>query len=109
MGAQWPPDRIHLDPVGWSQDGTRVVCTSKVGGRFQLATIDTITNERTVIPAPGNNESPCFSPDGSMLAFESDRTGSTQIFITDADGVPHQLTSEGDNHSPTWTGNDTAP
>jgi Tol biopolymer transport system component len=39
-----------------------------------------------------------------MIAFASDRTGTPQIFITDADGVPHQLTSEGKNHSPTWTG-----
>jgi Tol biopolymer transport system component len=38
-----------------------------------------------------------------MLAFASDRTGEPQIFITDADGVPHQLTRDASNHSPTWT------
>jgi TolB protein len=91
------------DEATWTHDGTRLACTTKVGNRFQIATIDTITGEQTVIPGPGNNESPCFSPDGSMLAFASDRTGSPQIFITDADGIPHQLTSEGKNHSPTWT------
>jgi TolB protein len=91
------------DEATWTHDGTRLACTTKVENRFQIATIDTITGEQTVIPGPGNNESPCFSPDGSMLAFASDRTGSPQIFITDADGVPHQLTSEGKNHSPTWT------
>ncbi len=91
------------DEATWAPDGTRVACTTKVGSKFQIATIDTITGDKTVIPGPGNNESPCFSPDGSMLAFASDRTGSPQIFITDADGVPHQLTSEGKNHSPTWT------
>jgi TolB protein len=91
------------DEATWTHDGIRLACTTKVNNRFQIATIDTITGEQTVIPGPGNNESPCFSPDGSMLAFASDRTGSPQIFITDADGVPHQLTSEGKNHSPTWT------
>jgi TolB protein len=91
------------DEATWTHDGTRIACTTKVGGRFQIATIDTVTSRRTVITAPGNNESPCFSPDGSMIAFASDRTGTSQIFITDADGVPHQLTSEGTNHSPTWT------
>ena len=30
-----------------------------------------------------------------MIAFASDRTGDPQIYITDANGVPHQLTSEG--------------
>ena len=91
------------DEATWTHDGTRIACTTKVGSRFQIATINTVTSQRTVITAPGNNESPCFSPDGSMIAFASDRTGTPQIFITDADGVPHQLTSEGKNHSPTWT------
>ncbi len=61
------------DEATWAHDGTRIACTTKVGSRFQIATIDTITGEPTVIPGPGNNESPCFSPDGSMLAFASDR------------------------------------
>jgi Tol biopolymer transport system component len=37
-----------------------------------------------------------------MLAFTSDRVGSPQIYITDADGRPIQLTHEGSNHSPAW-------
>ncbi len=92
------------DEATWTHDGTRIACTTKVGDKFQIATINTVTSQRTVITAPGNNESPCFSPDGTMIAFASDRTGTPQIFITDADGLPHQLTSEGTNHSPTWTG-----
>ena len=96
-------DGTFHDEATWTHDGTRIACTTKVGGRFQIATIDTITGRQTVIPAPGNNETPCFSPDGSMIAFVSDRSGVPQVFITDADGVPHQLTSEGKNHSPTWT------
>jgi TolB protein len=96
-------DGSFFDEATWSGEGTRLACTTKVGNRFQIATIDTVTGEQRVIPGPGNNESPCFSPDGSMLAFSSDRTGTPQIFITDADGVPRQLTREGENHSPTWT------
>jgi len=96
-------DGAFHDEATWTHDGTRVACTTKIKDHFQIATIDIITGQQTVIAAPGNNESPCFSPDGSMIAFVSDRTGSPQIFITDADGVPHQLTSEGKNHSPTWT------
>lgn len=92
------------DEASWAPDGTRIVCTTRDSGTFQIATIDTITGARLVLAGPGNNESPVFSPDGSMLAFSSDRTGTPQIFITDADGVPHQLTSEGTNHSPAWTG-----
>lgn len=96
-------DGSFFDEATWAGDGTRIACTTKVGARFQIATLDIVSGDQRVIAGPGNNESPCFSPDGSMLAFASDRTGTQQIFITDADGVPHQLTSEGTNHSPTWT------
>lgn len=91
------------DETTFAQDGTRVVCTTRINGSFQLATIDIISGERTVIPGPGSNESPTFSPDGSMIAFASSRTGETQIFITDSEGTPHQLTTTGANHSPAWT------
>ena len=94
---------FHDEPT-WAYDGTRIACTTRDEGAFEIATINAVTTERTVIPAPGNNESPCFSPEGSMIAFESDRTGDPQIYITDANGVPHQLTSEGSNHSPSWVG-----
>ncbi len=94
---------FHDEPT-WAYDGTRIACTTRDEGTFQIATIDAVTTDRVVIPAPGNNESPCFSPEGSMIAFESDRSGTPQIYITDANGVPHQLTTEGENHSPTWVG-----
>ncbi len=94
---------FHDEPA-WAPDGIRIVCTTRDDGNFQLATIDTVTGDRIVLRGPGNNESPVFSPDGSLIAFSSDRTGGPQIFITDSDGIPHQLTTDGENHSPTWTG-----
>jgi len=97
-------DGYFHDESTWAYDGTRIACTTRDEGNFQIATIDTVTNERMVIQAPGNNESPCFSPEGSMIAFESNRSGKPQIYITDANGVPRQLTTEGSNHSPTWIG-----
>ncbi len=97
-------DGQFFDEASWSPDGMHVVCTTRVSGKFQLATIDVTSGEVQVLPGPGNNESPVFSPDGSMIAFSSDRSGKPQIYITDAQGLPRQLTSEGSNHSPTWGG-----
>ena len=97
-------DGEFFDEPAWSPDGSHIVCTTRVGGRFQLATIDVATGEVQVLHGPGNNEGPCFSPDGSMIAFSSDRSGRPQVFITDAQGRPRQLTTEGTNHSPTWGG-----
>lgn len=56
-----------------------------------------------------NRESfqPVYSPDGTRLAFASDRTGSYEIFVTGADGKdpPMQLTTFGGAHtgSPSWS------
>jgi len=91
-----------FDEATFAPDGLRLAATTKIGGRFQLCTIDIATGHVTVLPGPGNNESPCFSPDGSMIAFSSDRGGTPQIYVTDADGRPRRLTDQGSNHSPSW-------
>ena len=97
------------DEATVNSDATHIICTTRVNGRFQLAQIDIATGRRTVIHGPGSNESPTFSPEGSMIAFASSRTGQPQVFVTDADGTPHQLTSAGQNHSPAWTGAPNSP
>ncbi len=92
----------YADEAAWGPDGVRIAYTTLVDDRFQIATLDLRTNTRTIIPGPGNNESPCWSPDGTVIAFVSTRTGSKQIFITDPDGRPRQVTTEGNNVAPAW-------
>jgi len=95
-------DDRFADEASWAPDGVRLAYTTWVESRFQIATLDLRTGKREVIAGPGSNESPCWSPDGTMLAFVSNRTGTKQIFITDADGTPRQLTRDGSNLQPTW-------
>jgi TolB protein len=90
------------DEASWAPDGVRIAYTTWVDNRFQIATLDLRTGTREVIAGPGSNESPCWSPDGTMLAFVSNRTGSKQIFMTDAAGAPRQLTRDGNNVQPSW-------
>ncbi|NPV87166.1 MAG: hypothetical protein HPY45_14305 [Anaerolineae bacterium] len=46
---------------------------------------------------------PAWSPDGKRIAFASNRTGSSQIFIMDANGNnPIQITFDGQNDFPIW-------
>jgi len=90
------------DEAAWAPDGVRLAYTTQVENRFQIAILDLRTMTRTVVPGPGSNESPCWSPDGTTLAFVSNRTGRKQIYVTDPDGVPRQLTQEGNNTSPAW-------
>lgn len=99
---QLTTEDTFADEAAWAPDGVRLAYTTMVEGRFQIAVFDMRTGARTVVFGPGSNESPCFSPDGTMLAFVSNRTGSKQIFITDASGQPRQLTREGNNTAPAW-------
>jgi Tol biopolymer transport system component len=48
---------------------------------------------------------PSWAPDGKHIAFESNRTGSLQIFSMLADGSKvQQLTRTGINKAPAWSG-----
>jgi TolB protein len=53
---------------------------------------------------PAIDTTPTWSPGGTQIAFTSDRNGSPQIFIIDADGLNlRKITSESWCDRPTWS------
>ena len=63
-------------------------------GRINQLTVDS-----------GSNEIPSWAPDGRHLTFQSNRTGTDQIYIMLLDGTEvHRITSQGINTSPDWSG-----
>ena len=52
----------------------------------------------------GRNDFPSWSPDGRHVVFQSNRSGSLQIWTMLADGTnPKQLTTSGSNSEPDWS------
>lgn len=63
------------------------------------------TDLRNLTQAPGEDAYPAWSPDGSQIAFASDRDGDYEIFVANADGTGLiQVTDDpGSDTAPAWT------
>jgi Tol biopolymer transport system component len=114
------PDRYENVPA-WSPDGTQIAFASILGGsNADDPNLDLTTMEIYVMNADGTNirqltdnnfvdDAPAWSPDGTRIAFYSDRTGRNQIYVMDSDGRNLQrLTDNNANDaSPAWSPNGT--
>lgn len=83
----------------------RIAFTSSKDGRFNICTISPDGSGLQRVTQEGNNEDPCWSPDGRYLAFSSDREGgSYQIFMANANGHNQNRITflKGNQVSPSW-------
>lgn len=90
---------FNTDPV-FSPDGSKVAFVGRDGGRFDVFVINADKSGLLRITQNmGDNEDPSWSPDGRYLVFSSTRTGSSQLWMSTADGrVQSQVTASG-----SWT------
>jgi TolB protein len=62
------------------------------------------SNRQRLTNHPAIDVTPTWSPTGTQIAFTSDRTGSPQIYIMNADGTGlQQITRESACDRPTWS------
>ncbi len=94
------PDGSRIAVTYWQSNHWEIEALSADGsGRAQLTqtSIRAILEQQVKgqIPKYWNNASPAWSPDGSQIAFVTDRTGQWEIWIMNADGTaPHPLLSD---------------
>ena len=94
-GPAWSPNGLYM-AFHWrvTDTGTYDIYVMEIAtGRIVQLTHDA-----------GRNEHPTWSPDGRHLVFESNRSGSKQVWTMLADGSdPRQLTQQGENWNPAWS------
>ena len=72
----------------WSPDGKWVLYSMAIGGNTDIYKIPAAGGGTPVklTDSPGIDIGGSFSPDGSKIVFESDRSGSQQVYVMNADG-----------------------
>ena len=97
--AIFPPR--HLLAYDRGSRGLNVFQLNLAAGERNMA------GARILIPQTGQTDqgpAPQISPDGQNLAFMSDRSGTMEIWVSDADGRnPRQLTAIGNAGTPRWS------
>ena len=89
----------------WSSED-RIVFSSMNNGRFDIFTIASDGgNLRRLTEQQGNNEDPCWSPDGRYIAFSSSRDGGYHVYIMNASGRNQRRITflRGEQTSPSWS------
>lgn len=88
----------------WSPDGSEIMFSLNDGSQSDIVIFDLASSETRLIDAtPADETRPEFAPDGTRLAFGSDRNGGCAIFIHELSaGISSQVTAswEGDDCSP---------
>lgn len=84
----------------------RIAYASMNNGRFDIYSIDPDGSHlRKLTEAQGNNEDPCWSPDGRYVMFSSNRSGSYQLYMMNWNGQNQTMitSGKGDQSAPSWS------
>jgi len=100
------PDKGYLIDPAWSPNGQILAFSwRRPDGNYDIYLMDMGSRDLLQITRDtGRNERPSWAPDGRHIVFQSNRSGTWQIWSMLADGTQaRQLTSSGQNESPNWS------
>jgi Tol biopolymer transport system component len=96
-------------PVDWSPDGRFILYVEVAKDTkydLWIAAADGGGAPTPVVRGPGKDQSARFSPDGRYISYQSDESGVTRIYITNATGDVRQtvIASTGEANRGRWRG-----
>ncbi|MDE7111140.1 MAG: PDZ domain-containing protein [Muribaculaceae bacterium] len=105
IAASATAEPLWLRNSAISPNGTTIAFTY----RGDIYTVPSKGGDATCLTASGYNTKPVWSPDGSKIAFASDREGSMDIYVMSATGgdVVRLTTNSGKEEPRAWLDNDT--
>ena len=88
----------------YSPDGKSITMVHGSGGLYRIAIMDIIRKDLTILTNSRLDESPSFSPNGSMIIYATNRPSGTELAAVSADGRVHQRLGlqDGDVREPVW-------
>ena len=109
--AQLTPGPMDV-PSSWTRDGKELAFTrgfSATGGNTDIyvVSVDEPKNVRAVVATNASESFPEFSPDGKWLAYTSDESGRSTLYVQPYPGPGNRITvtSEGSPAEPAWSKN----
>ncbi len=93
---------FHTQPR-WSPRGDLIAYTARQGTHGIWVVNADGSNPRRLDTGPGDAESASWSPDGRHIAYQTNRSGSWQIYTMQADGSDQRPLGPSDATSPAWS------
>jgi dipeptidyl aminopeptidase/acylaminoacyl peptidase len=92
--------------TSWSPDGKVLLFTETspvTGEDIWFLSVEDGNTPRPLLCESWNEKSGVFSPDGNRIAYQSDREGSYEIYVTPFPGPFAKKISTGGGHQPMWS------